>query len=50
MSSFGERLKRLRKRKRCYLPTSAEYLGVVSSAAGKYETIENSYPSVECVD
>ena len=49
MSSFGERLKRLRKERDVTQATLAEYLGVVSSAVGKYETIENSYPSVEAL-
>ena len=49
MSSFGERLKRLRKERDVTQATLAEYLGVVSSAVGKYETIDNSYPSVEAL-
>lgn len=49
MSNFGERLKRLRKERDVTQATLAEYLGVVSSAVGKYETIENSYPSVEAL-
>lgn len=49
MSSFGERLKRLRKERDVTQAALAEYLGLVSSAVGKYETIENSYPSVEAL-
>ena len=49
MSGFGERLKHLRKERDVTQATLAEYLGVVSSAVGKYETIENSYPSVEAL-
>lgn len=49
MSDFGNRLKRLRKENDITQAQLAEYLGVVSSAVGKYETVENAYPSVEAL-
>lgn len=47
MSDFGKRLRRLRKDKDITQAQLAEYLGVVSSAVGKYETIDDAYPTVE---
>lgn len=49
MSDFGTRLKRLRKENDVTQAQLAEYLGVVASAVGKYETIENAYPSVDAL-
>lgn len=49
MDDFGTRLKRLRKENDVTQAALAEYLGVVASAVGKYETIENAYPSVEAL-
>lgn len=49
MNDFGARLKRLRKERDVTQAQLAEYLGVVSSAVGKYETIDNAYPSVEAL-
>lgn len=49
MNDFGARLKRLRKESDVTQAQLAEYLGVVSSAVGKYETIDNAYPSVEAL-
>lgn len=49
MTDFGTRLKRLRKENDVTQAALAEYLGVVSSAVGKYETVENAYPSVDAL-
>lgn len=49
MDAFGTRLRRLRKENDVTQAALAEYLGVVASAVGKYETIENAYPSVEAL-
>lgn len=49
MNDFGTRLKRLRKENDVTQAALAEYLGVVASAVGKYETIDNAYPSVEAL-
>lgn len=49
MTDFGTRLKRLRKEQDVTQAQLAEYLGVVSSAVGKYETVDNAYPSVEAL-
>lgn len=49
MSDFGERLKRLRKGKDITQGQLAEVIGVVPSAVGKYERLEQSYPSVDAL-
>lgn len=49
MSDFGLRLKRLRKERDVTQAQLAEYIGVVSSAVGKYETIDNAYPSIDAL-
>lgn len=49
MNDFGTRLKRLRKENDITQAALAEHLGVVASAVGKYETIDNAYPSVEAL-
>ena len=47
METFGTRLKRLRKENDVTQAALAEYIGVVASAIGKYECIQDAYPSVE---
>lgn len=49
MNDFGARLKQLRREHDVTQAALAEHLGVVASAVGKYETIENAYPSVEAL-
>lgn len=49
MSDFGERLRRLRKNKDITQGQLAEVIGVVPSAIGKYERLEQSYPSVDAL-
>ncbi len=49
MDGFGERLRRLRKERDITQNALAEHIGVVSSAIGKYERVNNSYPSVEAL-
>ena len=49
MSSFGERLKRLRKDFDITQSQLAKQIGVVPSAVGKYERIPASYPSVDAL-
>lgn len=49
MGDFGERLKRLRKSMDITQGQLAEVIGVVPSAVGKYERLEQSYPSVEAL-
>lgn len=49
MSDFGERLRRLRKNKDITQGQLAEVIGVVPSAVGKYERLEQSYPSVDAL-
>lgn len=49
MDRFGDRLKRLRKEKDITQGQLAEVIGVVPSAVGKYERLEQSYPSVEAL-
>ena len=43
MGDFGERLKRLRKSMDITQGQLAEVIGVVPSAVGKYERLEQSY-------
>lgn len=49
MDDFGTRLKRLRKENDVTQAVLADYIGVVASAVGKYETVDNAYPSVEAL-
>ena len=49
MDGFGERLRKLRKEHDLTQGDLAEHIGVVASAIGKYERVENSYPSVEAL-
>ena len=49
MDDFGTRLKRLRRENDVTQAALAEYIGVVASAVGKYETVDNAYPSVEAL-
>lgn len=49
MTDFGLRLKRLRKENDVTQAMLAEYIGVVPSAIGKYECVEDSYPSVDAL-
>ena len=49
MDGFGERLRRLRKERDITQNALAEYIGVVPSAIGKYERVDNSYPSVDAL-
>lgn len=49
MSTFGERLKQLRKSADITQSELAEKLGVVPSAIGKYERIPSSYPSIDAL-
>ncbi len=49
MSSFGERLKRLRRENNVTQGELANFIGVVASAVGKYERLPQSYPSVEAL-
>lgn len=49
MDDFGTRLKRLRRENDVTQAALAEYIGVVASAVGKYETVNNAYPSVEAL-
>ena len=47
MKNFGERLRKLRRHADMTQSDLAKKLGVVTSAVGKYEGIDGSYPSVE---
>lgn len=49
MDRFGERLRRLRKERDITQNDLAEHIGVVPSAIGKYERVDNSYPSVDAL-
>lgn len=49
MDGFGDRLRHLRKSRDITQSQLAEYIGVVPSAIGKYERLDNSYPSVEAL-
>lgn len=49
MDGFGDRLRRLRKDHDLTQGQLAEHIGVVPSAVGKYERVEDSYPSVEAL-
>lgn len=49
MDGFGDRLRRLRKDHDLTQGQLAEQIGVVPSAVGKYERVEDSYPSVEAL-
>lgn len=47
MDEFGKRLKALRLSRGLSQREVGENIGVVSSSIGKYETMDNSFPSVE---
>ena len=47
MSGFGERLRKLRRASDVTQGQLADFIGVVTSAVGKYEAKPNAYPSVE---
>ncbi len=47
MNDFGERLRKLRLSKDLSQGELAAQLGVVPSSVGKYERVDNSFPSVE---
>ena len=47
MKDFGNRLRRLRRDADMSQAELAQQLGVVPSAVGKYERLDDSYPSVE---
>lgn len=47
MNDFGERLRKLRIGKDISQADLAKQLGVVPSSVGKYERVDNSFPSVE---
>lgn len=47
MGGFGERLRKLRISQDLTQQQLGEKLGVVPSTIGKYEKVQNSYPSVE---
>ena len=47
MSGFGERLRKLRRAADVTQGQLADFIGVVTSAVGKYEAKPNAYPSVE---
>lgn len=47
MTAFGERLRKLRREADITQDQLAKALGVVPSAVGKYERVDDSYPSVE---
>ena len=46
-NEFGKRLRKLRKNRDITQKELAEYLGVVTSAIGKYELHPDAYPSIE---
>lgn len=48
-NGFGKRLRKLRKSMDVTQKQLADYLGVGTSAIGKYELYSNSYPSVEAL-
>lgn len=47
MDDFGKRLKALRVSRNLSQREVGDVIGVVSSSVGKYETVNNSFPSVE---
>ena len=47
MNDFGERLRKLRIGKDISQADLAKQLGVVPSSVGKYERVDNSFPSAE---
>lgn len=49
MDKFGERLRRLRKNLDITQAQLADVIGVVPSSIGKYESLPQSYPSVEAL-
>lgn len=49
MDGFGERLRRLRKERDITQNDLADHIGVVPSAIGKYERVDNSYPSIDAL-
>jgi len=49
MKGFGERLRKIRRNADVTQSALAKYLGVGSSAVGKYELYDNAYPSVDAL-
>ena len=49
MSGFGDRLRKLRRNADVTQGQLANFLGVVTSAVGKYEAKPKAYPSVEAL-
>ena len=47
MSSFGERLRKLRRDRNVTQMQLADYLEIKGAAVGKYETNRNAYPNIK---
>lgn len=47
MSSFGERLRKLRRDRNVTQTQLADYLEIKGAAVGKYETNRNAYPNIK---